>query len=172
MKTFTKNQAKAGEIYMYEVLQKISGKYNRSLVRLKLPKALKINYKDSSLLLPFYNGQTFNALWNEATGGSLLKLDLSKEVAEIIRDLSQIDISPVLNHPKLKRLNNVWYNHAKYQRDFTKLMKIFTRAKLITKSEALKATRLLKAKFTSPLILNNGDFYPRNFIKLPNKKII
>ena len=172
MKIYTKHQAKPGEMAMYEILNQISHKYNRGFFRLKLPEALSLNRQQSTLSLPFYKGQTFNGLWNEATGGAPLKLDLSREVPEMIKDLSQIDISPVLNNLKLKKLKNIWYDHNKYQRDFAKLLKIFIKAKLITKNQASQAATILKLPFSSPLILNNGDFYPRNFIRLPGDKIV
>lgn len=172
MKIYTKQNAKPGEMAMYEILNKISAKYNSKFSSLKLPRALKINYKNSSLSLPLYQGQLFNGLWNEATGGALLKLDLSKEVPQIIKELSKIDIRPIQKHPKLKHLKKIQYSHEKYQEDFSKLLDTFYQAQLIIKVEAKKAAKLVSGPFASPLILNNGDFYPRNFIRLPSNKIV
>jgi hypothetical protein len=172
MKIYTKHQVMAGEMAMYEILNRISGKYNSKFGKLMLPKALSINHRLQTLSLPFYHGQVFNGLWNEATGGALLKLSLSKDVPQIIQDLSKIDISPVQKHPKLKRLQKVQFNHHKYQKDFAKLLKLFCQARLITKAQAKTAAKLVQVPFSSNLILNNGDFYPRNFIKLRSGKIV
>jgi hypothetical protein len=172
MKVYRKHKAQRGEMVMYEMLTAVSRKYNRSFSILHLPKAFKIDRKNSTISMPFYEGSTFNDVWNEATGGRLLGLKLSKDVPKLLEDLLKIDIGPILKNPKLIAIPRAQFNQGDYLPIFARLLNTFYDARLITKAQKIKAQSLLKQPFTSPLILNNGDFYPRNFIRMSDGKIV
>jgi hypothetical protein len=172
MKTYIK-KAGVGEIEIYlHVLNPIAAKYNHALSSLVLPTALSINIEEQTLELPFYDGQTFNELWNKSTGGSLLGLDLSSEAARVLNDLAIIDITAILSNEALKKIPKLIYDQETHVYELGATLKKFNDSGVLNRAEADQAIELLKRPYASPRIFNNGDFYPRNFIRTPEQKIV
>lgn len=173
MKTYTK-KVNDGEMVIYEeVLNGIADKYNPSFSILVLPKAIEVNKKSSLLVLPYYEGDTFNEKWTEATGGSLLGLDLSAEIPEVLYELSQIDVLALLGgNVRLQEIPKLIFNSQEYLLEFEVATKRFFDAGLLERSEIDQAKDSIKKGFASPLLFNNGDFYPRNFIRLPDRRLV
>jgi hypothetical protein len=172
MKIYEK-KARTGEIFLYEeILNQIADKYNTSFSILILPKSISIKTESGIITMPFYEGQIFNNLWNEQTGGSLLDLDLSSEVPQILRDLTKIDISEFIGNEKIKSIGNLVFDHSMYIIELKARLTKFLTAGLLSQEEVERTRELFKKPYVSKMIFNNGDFYPRNFIRTPEKKIV
>lgn len=166
-------KTKEGEILIYEqALNNIADVYNKTFHLLILPKAIEIDKKNLQLFLPLYQGENFNDKWNEATGGSLLGLDLSAEVPEILYELSTIDSSIVVNNKELKNIPRLIFHVEEYLPEFDTIANRMVLVNLLQKEEVNQARSLIQELFTSPLIINNGDFYPRNFIRTQDQKMV
>jgi hypothetical protein len=172
MRIFQKEKAQKGEMAVYEFLNTIADFYNPQFAVLQLPKAAAVDYEKSVIYLPFYEGETFNEKWSESDGGLMFGLDLSVEVPSMLKDLSMIDTELVRKQKKLKQFPKIQFNRSEYLSDLKQLCNRFVDFGLITEPEASQALDLLSEDFTSPLIFNNGDFYPRNFIRMENNKIV
>jgi hypothetical protein len=172
MKTYIKN-AKIGEILIFkELLNKIADVYNPIFSVLILPKAIIINERKFVLELPYYYGETFNEKWTEETGGSLLGLDLSVEIPQILYELSKIDVSLVLNNTRLQLIPRIIFDTQEYIQEFVFITNRLVKAKVLQKMEVKLIRRYITKKFESQIMVNNGDFYPRNFIRTYSKKIV
>lgn len=170
MKTF-KKQARDGEILLYkQSLNFLSTKYNGVFSTLILPHSLLLDESSNSITLPFYEGETFNDRWNNETGGSLLGIDLALETALLIRDLALIDIEDIL--PLLSHVSKIAFDHTEYLLALRSRLQKFVDINLLTQDQKHLAYDLLRKSFSSPLIFNNGDFYPRNFIRTSKGKIV
>lgn len=170
---YYRKHAKDGEILIYqEFLDKFSDKYNAVFDHLVLPKSLSIDPDNKIITLPNYNGEKFNDKWNELTGGSLLGLDLTVDVPLLLKDLSSIDIEKIITNPKLKDVKNLVFDNKKYTPKFKMLLKKFLELRLLNNEEVEITKKLVSKDFKSKLLFNNGDFYPRNFIRLANRKIV
>lgn len=142
--------------------------------RLQLPVA----YKTGSLfenerwwILTDYYGKPID--WDEtnpeSVGGRNIGLDYVDILADILADLKLIDTS--LFSGILPSVESVpWY--TRINQKLTDLIK----NNLFPSSYQKKAITMLTSGFTSEsrgdFILTNGDFQFRNFIKLPNHKIV
>jgi hypothetical protein len=164
---------KEGEILMYkEVLNKIADNYNKNFSTLILPKTIEVDEKSSLLVLPFYEGEVFNDKWNETTGGALLGLDLSVEIPGILHELSTIDSEVALDNKELQTIPRFIFNTEQYLPEFDTIADRLISNGLLQKEETDQARDLIRQSFPSPLMINNGDFYPRNFIRTSDKKIV
>ncbi len=172
MEIYTK-KVKEGELLVYEeVLGTVADIYNPTFSLLVLPKAMEINTGQSVVILPFYEGETFNEKWNEKTGGILLGLDLSVEIPEILRELSTIAIGTVLDNKKLQNISRFTFNTEEYLPEFDSITNRIVSRGLLEKEESDKAREMIIKKFPSKLMISNGDFYPRNLIRLPDNKLV
>ena len=172
METFCKEAVQRGELVLYEILGRIADKYNRDFSTLQLPKALSIDRENRCLVLPFYKGETFNDIWLKENGGRSLGLDLAIEVPAIIKDLSVVDTSRIEEDVEIKKLSRIRFDQLSYLEDFEVLCGRFIDFDLITAKEASTAISLMREPYTSRIIFNNGDFYPRNFIRTANDRIV
>ena len=171
MKPYVKENPTQGELLLYkEVLNRIAGTYNEKFSLLVLPTSLPS--KEGELVLPFFEGRTYNDVWNESTGGSLLGTELSDEVPQILYELSLIDTRPILENSSLQMIPKLAFDHESYGYEAHKLLRHFTDADILTAEEAVRALNLMSRPFESPMVFNNGDFYPRNFIRNPNDRIV
>lgn len=109
---------------------------------------------------------------NESTGGSLLGLNLSSEVPMVLLDLAKIDVSDIIDNKIVKEFPNLIFDHNKYIYDFNARLKKFSKFHILETEDINRAIQLLGKPFTSKMIFNNGDFYPRNFIRMPDDRIV
>ena len=171
MRTYRK-RAREGEIAIYrEILNQIADKYNAAWSLLLLPKAVSIDDDHGVVELPFYRGETFNDKWNEQTGGALLGLDLSTEIPRLIDELAWIDATIVTENERLKNVPLV-FDHATYLSTLASRLDKFVEAGFLDNKSAEKARAVLQEPYSSRPIINNGDFYPRNFIRTPDLRIV
>jgi hypothetical protein len=172
MNTYEK-KAEPGEVSLYsEVLNQIADTYNAKFSTLILPKALSIDADRDVIILPHYEGKTFNERWNESNGGSPLGLELSTEIPHMLYELSLIDATVVTQNSQLRKIPNLVFDHAKYLNGLDSKFKKFLEGSLLDKNDMAKAAEILQQPYSSSPIFNNGDFYPRNFIYTPEHKIV
>lgn len=172
MNHYIKNTAQRGEIALYEALNKLASIYNEQFSILELPYALELNANTEHLLLPFYDGEDYAHRWNEADGGSGIKLTFAEDIPQVISDLSKISIDELMKNPELNLIENLVFDESSAREYFTGLAYIFRKTGLLTDEEYAKVIEILATPQTSTKILNNGDFYPRNFIRRPNGKLV
>lgn len=169
--TFRKS-TKTAELEIYKIFSTIAEGYNKQFAKLQLPLPIKLEVNASMLTLPYYDGETFNEKWNESNGGSLLGLDLAKDIVEVIKDLSLVDTKQFINNKTLATTSKFIFEHQEARTYYTGIADKFLKASLIDSETYKKVIKLLSYKQTSNLILSNGDFYARNFIKLPNTRLL
>ena len=171
MKTFQKT-ASTSELAIYRVLNQIAPSYNKSFSVLFLPQALEIDETSNLLTLPYYGGELFNGKWDESNGGSPLDLDLSQEIPLMLKDLAQIDISHVISNDVLSKTPKVTFDYDESLRHYETLSAKFKDAGLIAEEGRRQIRDILTYRQTTKMIVSNGDFYPRNFIRRSDGRII
>ncbi len=151
---------------------------------LVLPEYLKIVTKEVGdeknkkkhkfILVNFYEGTSFNETWNEGSpdgyGGRGVDTSMGKKVVDLLEDFSSIDIA------QLKPFNLLTFDFNKWMsKNLPYKAEKLIKHKIITSEQADKAKVLLGSQGIfqgSKMAFTNGDFYPRNFIELANKKIV
>lgn len=126
------------------------------------------------LILNYYDGQNFNSVWNESLpdglGGRGLSLDMIGSFIRLLGDFSKINTDS-LSRFKLPTFDyQIWLETI-----FPKIAEKLLNARVLSKSHVEKTTEILNQPNLfkkSKLAFTNGDFYPRNFIQLPNGKIV
>lgn len=130
---------------------------------LQLPKAIGVYKSPESvfLLLPYYDGDRFDF--------STPDLDLAKRMVGVVEDLLKIDVERVIG--------GINFDHKGYEKRFWGYFEIALSLGLITSPQGSdykeKATKLWKkGRKMQKMIISNGDFNPRNLIRLSNGKLI
>lgn len=172
MKQFKKENVHTGELAIYKVLNQIAARYNKEFDLLILPQAIGIDEEKRTLLLPYYEGEIFNSKWTELNGGLALGLDLSKEIPLLLKDLSKVNTSFMLSNEAISEIPKLAFNHEEAVDYFGNIAEKFKGSHIISNEDYIKVKSILNFQQTSALILNNGDFYPRNFIRQPNGRIV
>lgn len=171
--TFSKQDVTDGEFEIYRLLSSPEIQaYNEAFSRLVLPQAIDQDKVARTLTLPLYTGQTFNDAWNIEDGGSGMDLELARIMPELIEDLSQIDTSLITKDETLARMPNLAFDHQAAIEYFDTICVDFTDEGLLTTLQHNKAQELLRHEQTTPQIVSNGDFYPRNLIMQPDGKVV
>jgi hypothetical protein len=116
----------------------------------------------------YYDGETYN--WSEENGGAGLGTELSLDMVRLMQDFRHIDTAWLLQHPAgswirkfdlpawLRRFRN---NRARgFELGFSE-------------EEIQRAEEIIGAGFElNDQIFGNGDFYPRNLVKLPQNTVV
>jgi hypothetical protein len=169
---YTKRRAGPGEIAMYRILSSLAPACNDRFAALQLPAAIRIDPGRRLLVLPRYDGDDLAARWSETNGGALLPVTLADTVAAILEDLGRIDTTPVIEDPVLSKLPGLVFDHAAALTRSAGIARQLTRAGLLAGEYCARAERLLARRQHTPMIVNNGDFYPRNLIIRPGGRIV
>jgi aminoglycoside phosphotransferase (APT) family kinase protein len=169
---YTKQHARPGEIAMYRILDLVAPACNNRLNRLLLPVPITIDPGRGLLVLPHYDGDDLAARWSETDGGALLPVRLADSVAAILQDLTAIDTSRVTRDPVLSRIPGLVFDHAAALTRSSGIARQLTRAGLLSSEECARAGRLLAYCQHTAMVVNNGDFYPRNLIVRPDGRIV
>lgn len=164
MKQFIKEHVQAGELAVYEVLNQLAPVYNQEFSVLELPTALEIDHEAHRLVLPFYDGEDYATRWSEADGGSGIELSLATEFTQVLGELSKL--------PTDKLGGDFIFDAERSKKYFSGLVDMFHGAGLLNEEEQRAIEEILSIHQSSPIILNNGDFYPRNFIRRPDGKLL
>lgn len=137
-----------------------------------LPTAITIDPVRRLLVLPHYDGEDLAARWDEADGGALLSPGLAATTPAILADLASIDTACVTTDPVLSKIPGLVFDHDAALARSAGIARQLTRAGLLTREDCAQAERLLAHQQHTPMIVNNGDFYPRNLVVQPSGRIV
>jgi aminoglycoside phosphotransferase (APT) family kinase protein len=124
------------------------------------------------LVLPRCNGEDLGARWDEADGGASLGPGLAAAIPAILDDLARIDTAAVTADPVLSTIPGLVFDHNAALTRSAGIARQLTRGGLLTRDQCARAERLLAHQQPTPMIVNNGDFYPRNLIVQPSRRIV
>lgn len=157
---------------MYQVLASLAPACNARFTTLLLPAAITIDPARRLLVLPHYDGEDLGACWNETDGGALLGPGLAAAITAILQDLARIDTACVTADPVLSAIPGLVFDHDAALARSAGIARQLTRAGLLTREACAHAERLLAHQQHTLMIVNNGDFYPRNLIVQPSGRIV
>lgn len=161
-----------GEARLYHHLARLAPRYNGTFSTLVLPAPLEVDRRRHKLKLPFYAGEHFDQRWDEASGGARLGLDLAIEMVGVISDLATIGTEELLDDRLLMAIPKVAYHDAEAVAHAMGIARALAAAGYLTGPDLDGVAPALSTTVASPLILNNGDFYPRNLIRKPDGKVV
>jgi hypothetical protein len=156
-----------------ELLPAIRQRYSATFTLLEIPEVLHSDQgtgEHGTVYFRHYDGETYNHRWSEQpgdhTGGCSLGTELSSEMAQLLRELQQIDVGWLLSlYPVGKSLERSafdlrgWLLSSDRQRTVAIGMGI-------SDAELRQASEFVDDGFQlARRIFSNGDFYPRNLIK-------
>ena len=177
---FVVKKASGLEETMYSEILPAIRIQNHAFETLQLPECHKIieknsnNEKCSYLILKYYSGENFNLKWDESLpegfGGRGVEIEMVEKSIKVLRDFTHIDI------PRLSEFNLPSFNFQKWLIDiFPEITKELVEANVLTNNQVKRTKKIFDNpncfKHSQPIV-TNGDFYPRNFIQLPNGKIV
>ena len=157
---------------MYRVLASLAPACNDHFTTLLLPAAITIDPARELLVLPHYDGEDLAARWDESDGGALLGPGLAAAVPAVLEDLARISTATVLTDLALSAIPSLVFDHDAALTRSAGIARQLTRAGLLTRDDCAQAGRLLAHQQHTPMIVNNGDFYPRNLIVQPTGRIV
>ena len=170
-KAYIKQVSKEEFLICTQLLPKIKREFGNVFSRLILPEVVFECIHQSNVytvLFKYYNGKYYNEIWNEEDGGSLLGLELVNEMINIIEDLLNIDIEYLYQTEEVKQINGFVFNYQDWLKSYTIRFDKAIQVGISTE-ELEKAKDFLEDGFSrKKLIFSNGDFYPRNLIKVNN----
>lgn len=171
-RTYTKSGAGPGEIGIYQILASLAPLHNDHFTALLLPSAISIDADRGLLVLPRYDGEDLAARWDEGDGGALLGTGLAARIPVVLEDLARIDTASLTTDPVLSTIPGLAFDHAAALSRSAGIARRLTLAGLLSHDDYARAERLLAHEQHTPMIVNNGDFYPRNLIVLPAGRIV
>jgi hypothetical protein len=157
---------------MYRVLASLAPVHNDNFAALLLPTAITLDPGRGLLVLPRYDGEDLAARWDETDGGALLGIGLAASIPAVIEDLARIDTACVTTDPVLSTIPGLAFDHAAALTRSAGIARKLMRAGLLSREDCARAERLLAHEQHTPMIVNNGDFYPRNLIVLLTGRIV
>jgi aminoglycoside phosphotransferase (APT) family kinase protein len=157
---------------MYRILGSLAAACNDTLTTLQLPAAIRIDPGRRLLVLPRYDGDDLAARWSETDGGARLPVTLADTIAAILADLARIDTTPVTDDPVLSTIPGLVFDHAAALTRSAGIARQLTRAGLLSGEDCARAEQLMAYRQHTPMIVNNGDFYPRNLMDRPDGRIV
>lgn len=170
---FLKTETSTGEFAVYRLISdpKIQV-YNDNFSTLVLPKAIRMDEDSATLALPYYEGETFDNVWNVDNGGAGMDTSLAHTIPLLIDDLATVEPDIFTDNDLLSQTPNLIYDQQDTAHYFGGLCLAFTQEGLPSSAEHDKAIHLLNHPQTTQLIINNGDFYPRNLIRQSDGKLV
>jgi aminoglycoside phosphotransferase (APT) family kinase protein len=102
----------------------------------------------------------------------LLGTGLAAAIPAVLEDLARIDTRCVTSDPVLSQIPGIVFDHAAALTRSAGIANRLTRAGLLSHETRAKAERLLARQQLTPMIVNNGDFYPRNLIVQSSGRIV
>jgi aminoglycoside phosphotransferase (APT) family kinase protein len=156
---------------MYRILGSLAAACN-DRTTLQLPAAIRIDPGRRLLVLPRYDGDELAARWSETDGGARLPVTLTDTIAAILADLAGINTTPVTDDPVLSAIPGLVFDHAAAFTRSAGIARNLARAGLLSGQDCARAERLVAYRQHTPMIVNNGDFYPRNLIVRPDGRVV
>jgi hypothetical protein len=163
-----------------ELLPALRKRYGATFRLLEIPEVLRSDAKvgeHGTIYFRRYDGNTYNDKWSEQpgdyTGGCALGTELSSEMVQILGDLRAIDVDwlPSVHLVGNKVLQSA-FDLAGWLASFQE-RKTLALGVGISDIEFTQAEQAIDGGFQLTIrIFSNGDFYPRNLIKLPNSRMV
>ena len=160
-----------------ELLPAIRERYGTTFELLDIPEVLRSDRsvgEYGTVYFRDYDGEKYNGRWSEQPGehigGCALGTELSSEMVQLLKDLQEIDVDWLLSqHPVGKSVQRSAFDLQGWLLSFQK-QKTLARSMGISDNESTQAKEFISGGFKlTSRIVSNGDFYPRNLIKLPNR---
>jgi len=160
-----------------ELLPAIRERYGTTFELLEIPEVLRSDRsvgEYGTVYFRDYDGEKYNGRWSEQPGehigGCALGTELSSEMVQLLKDLQEIDVDWLLSqHPVGKSVQRSAFDLQGWLLSFQK-QKTLARSMGISDNESTQAKEFISGGFKlTSRIVSNGDFYPRNLIKLPNR---
>ncbi len=159
-----------------ELLPAIRKRYATTFALLEIPEVLRSDGsvgQHGTVYFRDYGGETYNARWSEHNGGAALGTELSSEMVRLLEDFQRIDVDwlpslhPIGESAKASAFDlQGWL--LSFQQQETQALSMG-----ISANEFAQAEEFIRAGFQFPCrIVSNGDFYPRNLIKLPGRMVV
>lgn len=145
---------------MYRILACLAATHNDHSTTLLLPTAITIDPGRGLLVLPRYDGKDLAARWGETDGGALLGFGLAASIPAVLADLACIGTTQVTTDPVLSKIPGLAFDHAAALTRLTGIARRLKRAGLLSRENCAAAERLLARQQHTPMIVNNGAFYP------------
>ena len=102
----------------------------------------------------------------------MLATALAASIPAVLEDLARIDTACVTTDPVLSKIPGLAFDYAATLTRSAGIARQLTRAGLLSREDCAKAGHLLAHHQHTPMIVNNGDFYPRNLIVMPAGRIV
>lgn len=157
---------------MYRVLNTLARRYNQDFTVLSLPTAISVDTDRRVLVLPHYDGDDLAMRWDESDGGASLGINLASTIPAVLEDLARIDPTPVVTDPILSTIPGLVFDHHRAIGRTARIARRLLRGGLVSQRVCANAERVLSHEQRSPMIVNNGDFYPRNMIVRPTGRVV
>jgi hypothetical protein len=157
-----------------ELLPAIRERYGSTFALLEIPEVLRFDRsvgQYGTVYFRDYDGEKYNGRWDEGNGGAPLGTELSSEMVQILNDLKNIDVAWLSLHPVGKSLERSAFDLRSWLWSFER-QKTLAISMGISDGELKQAREFVGGGFQfTRRIVSNGDFYPRNLIKL-RKRIV
>jgi hypothetical protein len=158
------------------LLPAVRERYGKSFALLEVPEVIRSDRRvgpHGTVYFRNYGGETYNGRWNEGNGGSPLGTELSSEMAQILGDLQRIDIDWLLSQdPVGEKVQQSAFELQGWLLSFAE-RKTQAIALGISANEFSQAEEFVKDGFRlTRRIISNGDFYPRNLVKVTNRIVL
>jgi hypothetical protein len=157
---------------MYRILASLAPACNGSFTTLVLPDPITIDPGRGLLVLPRYEGDDLAARWSESDGGALLPTTLAASIAAVVEDLASIETAYVTEDPVLSAVPGLAFDYATALTRSAGIARQLRRAGLLSREDCARAEQLLAHRQRTSMIVNNGDFYPRNLIVRLDGRIV
>ena len=170
---FSKRAGSSEEFFVCtELLPAIRKRYGTTFALLEIPEVLRSDGNDT-VYFRDYEGQKYNGRWDERNGGSPLGTELSSEMAQILGDLQTVDVDWLLSvHPVGEKVRQSSFDLQGWLSSF-QTRKTLALSMGISDLEFAQAREAVSSGFElTRRIVSNGDFYPRNLIRLPNRVVL
>jgi hypothetical protein len=159
-----------------ELLPAMRERYQSEFLLLAIPEVVRFD-RDAgphgTVYFQHYDGGTYNDRWSEQNGGSALGTELSSEMVQLVRDLQTIDVDWLLSRYLVgQAVRQSAFDLRGWLLSFRE-QKAHAIKMGISATEIAHAEEFVNGEFESTRrIVSNGDFYPRNLIKLPNRMVL
>jgi aminoglycoside phosphotransferase (APT) family kinase protein len=157
---------------MYRILASLAPACNDRFTTVLLPAAIIIDPARRLLILPHYDGDDLATRWHESDGGARLGPRLAAAIPAVLADLARIDTTRATTDPVLSQIPGLVFEHTAALARSAGIARNLTRAGLLSPGQCAQAERLLAYHQQTPMIVNNGDFYPRNLIVQRTGRIV
>ena len=159
-----------------ELLPAIRERYGTTFALLEIPEVLRSDRNaepHGAVYFRNYDGEIYNGRWDEGNGGGALGTELSSEMVQILSDLQTIDVDWLLSvHPVGRKVQQSAFDLQGWLSSFRGRKTLALRMG-ISDIEFTQAEETVNYGFqVTRRIVSNGDFYPRNLIKLPNRMVL